>query len=444
MDKAALRSGNEARLFPVLSESSKEGRTLSVFLSCFSLVPRFSAPLLSSINQRVGKQSKINCFTEVVFHSDDASIKDRPDGLIVLDTGRSVWRCLVEAKVGKTDLTVDQLSRYCDLAKKNNIESIVTITNQFTPIPSHHPVSLNKRELKNVSLYHWSWNYILTQARLVLNTEEFFDPIQRHILGDFVEFLRHPSAGVRSFDRMNSEWKGIVEAVKHGQALRMNDEGVQNTVLSWEQESKDLALKLSDSIQRHVGIKLGRISKSDPAARLKSSVKGLCEQNMLAVSYDIPDACSPLHVCADLAARTISCTMRVKAPADMKRAMTRVNWVRGQLKEAEPDVQVKAIWPGGKRATFASLGAVRDGDYGIVEDSKGTAPTAFEIISVLDMGTKFSGVSSFIAGLEPFVIGYYETVGQNLKNWQPSAPKVIESNTDSSEAIGIDSTESEN
>jgi hypothetical protein len=421
-----LKSGEPARLFPVLSEISKEGRTLSIFLACLSLVPDFSSVLFSSIGQRVGSRSRFDCYTEIVFKSDDPSIKDRPDGLIVLDTGRSEWTSLIEAKVGRNELTHDQIVKYCELAKHNGVDAIVTISNQFTPIPSHHPVPISKRDQKGVPLFHWSWSYVLTQARLLLANADSLSELEKTILAELVNFLRHDSSGIRSFDRMNPEWKDVVECVKNGQSLRKNDPAVQNTVLSWHQEAQDLSLKLSDAIQTHVKVRISRGQRSDPASRVKAGIDEITQKKALSVAYEIPGACSPLDVTADLVARTISCAMKVRAPLDMKRAQTRLSWLAKQLRSSPDGVQLKAVWPGGKRATFGSLAEIRNDNFQIIGDSQGSAPTGFEVSLVSDLGARFGGVSAFIGELEPFVIDYYEQVGQNLQNWLPPAPKVIE------------------
>ncbi|MDE4175622.1 hypothetical protein PXK01_15775 [Phaeobacter sp. PT47_59] len=50
-----LLHGEAARLFPVLSNTSKEGRTTSIVLACVSKVEELGAELLSSLGQRAGE-----------------------------------------------------------------------------------------------------------------------------------------------------------------------------------------------------------------------------------------------------------------------------------------------------------------------------------------------------------------------------------------------------
>src|SRR5690348_7973779 len=93
-----LKGGERARLFPILADTSKEGRTLSIFLACLENVPEFGRALLSSIDLRLGTRAKIEAYTEVVPKNGLGTQKHRPDGLLQVDTTRSVWTAFVEAK----------------------------------------------------------------------------------------------------------------------------------------------------------------------------------------------------------------------------------------------------------------------------------------------------------------------------------------------------------
>ena len=103
-----LIQGEVARLFPVLATTSKEGRTTSIVLACISKIEEFGAELLSTVGKRVGKRSKIETYTEIVFKNEKIQVKDRPDGLIILRSGSNEWRALVEAKVGNAEIAADQ------------------------------------------------------------------------------------------------------------------------------------------------------------------------------------------------------------------------------------------------------------------------------------------------------------------------------------------------
>lgn len=84
---AFLTRGERARLFPVLADTSKEGRTLSILLACLENVHEFGRALMEGIGLRVGVRSQLRTFTEVVLQKATTQQAFRPDGLIVLQTG---------------------------------------------------------------------------------------------------------------------------------------------------------------------------------------------------------------------------------------------------------------------------------------------------------------------------------------------------------------------
>ena len=62
-----LLYGENARLFPVVADTSREQRTLSIFLAVLTQVPAFARASLGSLGVRIGKRARISTFTEVTF-----------------------------------------------------------------------------------------------------------------------------------------------------------------------------------------------------------------------------------------------------------------------------------------------------------------------------------------------------------------------------------------
>ncbi len=85
-----LSYGENTRLFPVVADTSREQRTLSICLAVLAQVPALARASLGSPGVRIGKRARISTFTEVTFKN-DANNDDRPDGLIVVQT-RPVYR----------------------------------------------------------------------------------------------------------------------------------------------------------------------------------------------------------------------------------------------------------------------------------------------------------------------------------------------------------------
>lgn len=420
-----LKSGESARLFPVLSETQKERRTLSTFLACLLSVREFRETLLRTIGRRLGARSTLTAFTEVVFKSESNPTGDRPDGLIVVRTGKTEWRALVEAKIGRNDLSTEQVERYLELAKAQKIDAVITISNQFTPVPDHHPCQPNKRSIRSMSLYHWSWMFIMTQAHLLHQNEGVDDDDQTFILSEFLRFLDHPSAGVSSFNSMNPEWKGVVETIRTGGRLLKNADGTRNTVASWFQETQDLALKLATRLEVPVRVRLKRAHREDPKARLAEGIDILCNEGKLWAEFDIPGAVDQLRVVCDARIRSVAVSMRLDAPMDRKSTAARVNWLLRQIKADEIDgFFVRAFWPGRARLTQASLAELRADPSAIQAENPSLAPTSFEVVYVREAGTRFSGPRSFIEEVEIAAPEFYQVAGQNLRPWSAPAPKV--------------------
>ena len=226
-----LATGEQARLIPVGSEGKKEGRATSVLLANLSAVHEFAQVMFGAVGLRIGSRANIEVFTEIVFKDKDDSKKLRPDGLIIVNTGRSQWKALVEAKIGNAELDEQQIKDYLALAKKYKIDAVITLSNQYSAIPSHHPISFKKSDLKGVGLFHFSWMYILTEAILLLKSMSVDDEDQRFLLNEMVRYYDHDSVGVSEFTSMNKEWKDITTAVRSGSTLSKTSDDVQNTVI---------------------------------------------------------------------------------------------------------------------------------------------------------------------------------------------------------------------
>ncbi|MEQ8333893.1 hypothetical protein [Nisaea sp.] len=419
---AFLIQGERARLFPVLAENSKEGRTLSILLSCMENVQEFGRSMLADFGLRIGARAKIETYTEVVLKN-SGSKKFRPDGLIVVRSGSKTWHALVEAKVGKNELSNEQVESYLEIAKMNGVDAVLTISNQFAPLPSHHPLDLSFQSLRKAQLFHWSWKYVLTIATLLLKREEVSDDDQKVILNEMVRFLTHPSAGVKSFDQMPSQWTAVLESVHAGGEISPKSSDVQDVIGAWHQEIRDLCLVLSRQLNENVDIRVPRPHLKDPMARLKSDAEKLAETYKLYADFVIPNAVSQVSVAADFGKRSIYASMRVAAPGDRKSTKARLNWLLRQLKESVPDnIHIKLIWPGrGQNTLFSLVDLQKDSS---VADLQGKVATSFEVIYAKDLAARFGQRKTFIVELERAVPAFYEQVGQNLKNWQAPAPRI--------------------
>lgn len=421
-----LASGERARLIPVVADTSKENRAASVLLANIETVEALAKSLLGSIGQRVGTRTSLEAYTEVVFKNSPENIKIRPDGLLILKSGNHSWSALIEAKIGRSDLDEEQIAKYCKLAKANQIDAVITLSNQFAALPTHHPIKLSKTATRGIELYHWSWMYILTHAKLLWLDHNFESREQRFLLGEMVRYFEHDSVGVSRFDRMNLEWKDLVLKVHSGGMLNRSAPEVQNSVAAWHQEQRDLCLLMSRKLGRHVTLKLSRAHSDDQLRRLRDDCEELVKSQVLECVLDVPDAAAPINVRADVEKRTVTCSMSLIAPKEKKRARSRINWLLRQLSKSDPDnIFIRAKWRGRAPETQATLAELRENPTKLEGSNASVGLQAFEVIMVRDLAGKFSGSRTFIEELETTVPKYYEQIGQHVRAWVPQPPTLV-------------------
>ncbi|WP_421703874.1 hypothetical protein [Aliiroseovarius sp.] len=416
------KRGEHARLFPVLSTTSKEGRTTSIVLACLERVKELREVLLGSLGQRLGARARLDCFTEVAF--EDTGPDDRPDGLIVLHVGRREWTLLVEAKVGAAPLKPEQVEKYRQIARAHGLDGVLTISNQFTVDPVHHPLEEVRKSRSKVQVYHWSWTYILTVADLLLSSERVEDADQLLLLEELHRFLSHESAGVKGFERMPPEWGELNKLVSAGGAIPARSEEARAVIEAWHQETRDLSLILSRQTETHVGQRLMRRHRDDPAQRMKDELAQLRERKCLFAHFNIPDAAAPLEVTADLGRRCVDVGMTLRAPEDRKSSKARLNWLLRQVKADAEDLHIRMNWPGSAQPTIYALADLR-ADPGLIDkDRSHLVVNSFHVFIARRLGARFTQLANFITDLEAVVPEFYREVGQDLQEWRKPAPRI--------------------
>lgn len=422
-------SGDEARLFPILAETSKEKRVASIFLAVMTQIPALAEEVLSTVGMRVGKRTRVRAFTEVVLRE---KVEDgcRPDGLLLIDTGRTQWSALIEAKIGRNELTVEQVSKYAELAKANGIDAVITISNEFVARADHSPVSISKTLLRKVDLFHWSWSWLATVCEILEYQEAVTDSEQGYLLRQLNHFLAHPATGVERFTQMTASWKGVTQSVLNDEALKKTAPEVEAVAASWVAEERDLCLHMSSHVGQEVAAKIERKLVEDPAARLKSLVENLVTRHTMSSVIRVPYCASDMDVCVDLARRTVAVSMSLKAPGDKKSTKARVNWLLRMLPEDDERLLIRAHWPGRGAPTTKDVKTLRSDPTAIQNDNADATPHTFEVLLVENLGKRFSGRRTFIEDVERIVPSFYDLAGVNLKAWQAPPPKPIKARTD--------------
>jgi len=421
-----LQTGQIARLIPSVSDSKREERATSSLLATLMVVPAFAQEVLGECGAPIGIRAKMRCYTEVVFRAKDEK-KPRPDGLIVVSVGSREWSALIESKVAGAELKKEQIEEYLDLAKELGVDAVITFSNQFAPLPTHHPLPISKQKTKSVNLYHFSWLALVSKAILVTENKEVDDTEQGYILNELVRYLQHDASGVTSLTKMAAGWKDLCAAVQQGATISRNTEFVQASVASWHQLLRYLAIQLSVSITKPVKICLSRARSKDPELNFQEDITELVKNNQLHAEFDIPNAAAKLEFSVDFMRRTINLIMRLDAPKNKVRPTASINWFVRQLKGTEEqDLSIRAYWPKRIPMTSASLRSIEEDPSILVPNNISDLPVSFEVVRVVDLAGRFKGAKTFVEDTAETFPTFYANVGQLLTKWVPKPPKVKE------------------
>lgn len=437
MNTQILKHGHRARLFPVLPDSQKEQKTLSIVLATLISVHPFAERLFATLGQKFGKRATVDGYTEVTLTNEVKNLKDRPDGLIVIKNGKKTWTALVEAKVGKAVIELDQLERYIQLAKLNGIDAVITITNQLTPSPEIHPIW--KRALpKGLELFHVSWASIFTQAFLLAAEKE--DPFQNDdeafLTSELIRYLEHSTSGVLPHDQMNKAWPDIVKAVQSGHPPNPKSPDVREMITHWHQEARDVALIMTRRLREPVNISVSRTFLANPATWVESEIKDFCSKSVISFQLDVPNAAGKIKIEADFLRRAIRVSMKLNAPADKARNPSRLNWLLKQLKSSDLSKVSIFCTTKGRGAGFGSM--AKEVNLETDEFKALGEITSFNVEMASDLSAKFNSRKKFVEELELLVPQFYENVGQHIKAWTPSPPRVRKEASSEEKSIEVE------
>ena len=366
MAKKVYREGREARLFPTVS--SGEDRATSIFLAVLDSVEPFRKAMMHSVGIKLRKRS--STFTTRV-HPEFSTRnigKDIPDGMIVLEQD-NIWSALIEVKIKKADLDEPQLERYLKRVKEFNCQALITISNEMCANPTMPPLRLvsSDRALRRITHFHWSWMFIQNTAREILLAGDFSNHIEKYVLEQFLDFLRDPNSGVLGFTKMNRNWPHFVSKVE----IRGNptQEDYEEIVSDWHQESSEIALIVSEVMNKRVVEILEFVGARATEKRLTADVKHLKSTKDIQSQYQIDGRRYKLCVTVDVNRRLYSISIRHDLPTTVKTPHKRIErFLKTFGLEGQHDgISIFARWPYVSEPTdttlFKAIQAANDGDW---------------------------------------------------------------------------------
>lgn len=222
-----------ARLIPAMGirgQEEQEKRATTSLLAVMRAVPELGQALLGPLGAPKGR---VSTYVEVQL-KDPAGKAHIPDGVVVVERGRTLWRCLVEVKTGSAELDGEQVNRYLDMAREHRFDAVLTISNQITSAPADSPVYVDRRKLRSVELVHLSWWRIITEAIVQHRHRGVSDPDQAWILGELIAYLDDERSGASGFQDMGENWVKVRDGAGDG-TLRPTDADVRDVARRWDQ-----------------------------------------------------------------------------------------------------------------------------------------------------------------------------------------------------------------
>jgi hypothetical protein len=417
------KTWHPARLIPTTGiggQEEQERRATSSLLAVMHGVPQFARALLSHVGAPAGR---VATYQEVQLRDGD-EVVSIPDGAIVVERGKTRWRCLVEVKTSGAPLRSEQISRYLDLARMNAFDAVLTISNHITSGPDDSPVQVDGRRTRRVALRHLSWSQVLTDAIVQHRHVGVTDPDQAWILGELIAYLDNERSGAGGFEDMGDKWVGVRDGARQ-LTLRANDPGVREVASRWEQ----FVQYVCQGLQRDLGRDVVPIWERGlvPDARIERRVRGLAEAGRLEGTIRVPDAAAPIQIEADLRARLLTTSMVFDAPRE-GRAKTRISWLLRQLPDALVELRVDAWFANTKETTSQLLGAVRERPERLLLPSDPRRePRSFAVALARELGPKRGrGPGSFVHDSRTQTLDFYRLVVQQLRAWAPAPPRLPE------------------
>ena len=427
-NEISLRS---ARLIPLINPGKEEALT-SIFLSSLTLIDEFRRDILGVVGMPKGGQLFV--YTEAVFpdHPDC-----RVDGLIlIVAAGNIKSAAVLEMKNGAATLEKDQINRYLQVAKTFGIPKMITVSNEFVSEPTQSPLGV-KKEPKGTELFHLSWQFVRTLARIRLfeNDTNIEDVDQVRIMEEVVAYLENEKSGVgtRGFSQMKPGWKAIAEKVASHATLRRTDPDLQETVESWLQEERDMALKLSCELGALVQSGVRKF-KGNIQDRIDNDLTSFLKSPVLSSTLNVQSAVSEISIQANFETRTVEMSVNIVPPQD-KTVKGQFGWMRTQIENKQLK---KKLIEGGSAASILDdlyielyvkhARKPQRFPYRDLEDEsmrcKGLEIKTVSFVYLVTLGRNFAAPKKFVEIIETMLPRFYGEIVQYLKNWTKPAPKI--------------------
>ncbi len=423
MSKTTPPIGARPSLFPAYKDTQQEQRLVSMMLRICEIIPNVAEIISLSAGTSTSKRNlnSLSIVIEPIFKN----AEKRPDAYIRIGD-KSI---LVEKKTGTNEIKNEQIQHYGEIAFNNDIDVILTISNQLTSDPTHHPSDI-KLKRRKIDLRHVSWRHIATGIDNILkaNTLEA-DPSKRDVLKDFYQFLENPTvSGVLGFTQMSPEWTMLCQSAV---GERLNKSVYEQCVKDWFQEEKELTLLLMREFKEGAhgtGVSIYQKRSETSEQRFAQSVKDLEKSTRLVTDLSIRGASSLMKVSVDIRSHkiTISMNVSISGPSTIRGQVSKLKSMLSHLAKDDSQirdhVKILAYKKYARERRSCTIDRLFNDEWHDQFDMLKSEDFNIEYDMEISKA-HFRGRKIFITHLEKGVMNYYSEIGQWLRNDQKPAPK---------------------
>lgn len=423
--------GHLVRLFPTIrigTEAEAETRATAALLATLRAVSEFGRVIVKLAGGPAGKPE---CYTEVPYEdqSQTPPLSLRPDGLLVVVRNGKAWRCLVEVKVGNSPIEREQVEKYLQLAKQEDISALITISNEAGVNGGLPCTGLSKTLLKSVSVVHLSWERLLSEARLLRGQDRVEDTDQQWMLDEWIHYVADPMSKIIDPPSLGQHFGELLIAAKEGN-IAGAALAVKDVCGYWDGFLKKVADRLRADLGVEVSPGMTNAEKQDNELRLRNLQAVVLSDNRLAGSLRVKNAASEISIDVLLPARAVRFGIELKAPSEGKQ-QTRVKWMTKQLGKAPPTALLHIHWDQKKLKSQGRISELNS-PLALTRDVHGqpipadTMPRAFSVEWTQDLrrGRGRSTVE-VLDGIMTDLETFYSLVVEGIAAFVPRAPKLV-------------------
>ena len=332
LDSISNLTKHEVRLFPSLHISSHKEAEQRATASLLAIIRAVSEFGRAFVQMAGGPKGTLGCYTEVSFEMEGPGKKEtaRPDGIVRVVRGKTEWKAFVEVKVGNNALEQEQCDLYHSLAKSEGFDALITISNQTALPNSLPPIQIDRRRLRSVPVIHFSWERLLSEARILSLKSLVKDSDQAWMLDEWIKYVAEPASKIIELPDLGEHWNSILKSARDG-TLRASSRKLEDVVRHWDGFLRKAAFRLRSKLGVDVEPRMSRAEKIDADVRIKHMRNVALRDGRIQGAFKIPHTAGDLSLELDLRTKAVRYRVDLNPPTS-GRGSTRVNWLLRQLR----------------------------------------------------------------------------------------------------------------